>query len=463
MQPSKLMSKQSVIIVIIILCSCIDMHKSNISDESIKNLNLIKVTSHLNFVGHWLYQAKREVLLREVVNEYEFLNQNCSVNLVFPEEIYYTRAKADCEEEFVSKQLLSDTPKYDILRINDQYLKIAFYMKDPDWPKKYLVDFSQYPDLINNSLPELVNDSAKAKWRGIIPGPSLEGYNYTIWYNQEFAKKIGLTIKQFDMTFDDLLGYIKTIDAYNKSHNTNIIPIQENGDWSTVNIIALRLYLSELGDLNECLQDSYTERKLNAYYKTLKAFEELSKYNAYPKEWRSYEFMNTLDYPLKQKCFFYVNASWMYNYWQKVDNGQLINMVPAELPVFKPNDVYFGGYSVMWAVPKNAPNKEEAVKFLLYITRPDISEKWMRYTKCPSGIKGPFTSVSFGKDNFEEFTFTINKKYGSRKLSFNYLDNNMVLGVSRRGIDLHTIDVAIGNMTADEALADIRKQLRNFR
>jgi hypothetical protein len=90
---------------------------------------------------------------------------------------------------------------------------------------------------------------------------------------------------------------------------------------------------------------------------------------------------------------------------------------------------------------------------------PDIAEKWIRYTKCPTGIKENLTSVSFGSDAFEEFTHTIDQKYGFRKLSFNYLENSMVLGISKRNVDLHTIDVATGKMTADAAMAEIRRQL----
>jgi ABC-type glycerol-3-phosphate transport system substrate-binding protein len=334
------------------------------------------------------------------------------------------------------------------------------YIKDMDWPKKYLVDFSQYPEFIKNTKPELVDDSGKAKWKDIIPGPYLEGYNYSIWYNRNLAKEIGLNIKQFDMTFDDLLQYVKTIDAYNKSHNTNIIPIQECSDWSTINILAYRLFLSELDNWRDCLKDNYNEKKIEAFRKTLKAFEELAKYNAYSKDWKSTEFMKSIDFPLKHKSFFYVNASWMYNYWQKVDDNEVNNMVPTELPVFKPSPVYFGGYSVMWAVPKNAPHKDEAVKFLLAMNSPDIAEKWSRYTKCPTGIRGNITSVSFGKDHFEDFTYNIDKRYGFNKLSFNYLDNNLVLGLSRRNVNLHIIDVATGQMTADEAIADIKRQLK---
>ncbi|HEX2935853.1 MAG TPA: ABC transporter substrate-binding protein [Bacteroidales bacterium] len=452
----------SIVIGFLMLYSC--SHQSEKDNEAVVlDVGVQQAKTELNFVGHWLYQAKREDMVRELANEFEFLNQDCKVNLKFPEEVYYSRDKANSEEAFVSEQLLSAKPSFDILRINDQYSSIAFYMKDKDWAKKYLVDFSEYPEFINNTKPELVNDEAKAKWNGIIPGPYLEGYNYSIWYNRNLAKEMGIEVKQFGMTFEDLLGYVKAIDAFNKSHNTNIIPIQECTDWTTIHLIALRLIISEIGNLDECMRDSYNDKKLSAYYKALQALEELSKYNAYSKSWKQHTFLETLNYPLTHKSFFYVNASWMYNYWQKIDNGELKDMVPAELPVFKPSDVYFGGYSIMWAVPKNAPNKEKAVKFLLAMTQPDVAEKWSRYTKCPTGLKGTITNVSFGVDHFEEFTSTINAKYGSKKLSFNYLDNYIVLGASMRNVNVHAIDVATGTMTAEEAMADIRRQLRASR
>jgi ABC-type glycerol-3-phosphate transport system substrate-binding protein len=455
-----MMKKVLILSIGIFYISCTEK-QSGYDTETFKATTAIKATTQLNFIGHWLDQAKREDLVKEIANEYEFLNQNCVVNLVFPENVYYDRAKANCEEEFIKSQLLSEQPKYDIIRINDAYASIAQYMNDPDWAKKYLVDFSQYPEFNKYALPELINDSAKAKWKGIIPGPYLEGYNYAIWYNRNLAKEMGLSIKQVGMTFDDLLEYVKVIDAYNKSHNTNIIPIQECSDWTTINIIYLRLYLSELNDLNECLKENYSERKLAAFNKTLKALEELAKYNAYSKDWKNISFNKSLDYPLKRKSFFYVNASWMYNYWQKIDKNEVNNMVPNELPVFKNSDFYFGGYSIMWAVPKNAVHKEEAIKFLLFMNKPDLSEKWVRYTKCPSGVKGNVASVSFGNDSFEDFTFSIDKKYGSKKLSFSYLNNGMIVGASKRGANVYAIEVATGEMTVDEAMTQIRKQLGN--
>jgi ABC-type glycerol-3-phosphate transport system substrate-binding protein len=208
---------------------------------------------------------------------------------------------------------------------------------------------------------------------------------------------MGIEIIQFGMTFEDFLGKSSN-RFYNKSHNTKIIPCRmqrlDNELYYCFTSFCFEMaFIRMHGGL-------LYEKKIEAYHKTLEAFQELSKYNAYSRSWREHPFLETLSYPLTHKSFFYVNASWMYNYWQKIDNGELKDMVPAELPTFKPSDVYFGGYSIMWAVPKNAPHKDMAVKFLLSMTKPDVAEKWTRYTKCPTGLKGTITNVSFGRDHF---------------------------------------------------------------
>ena len=93
--------------------------------------------------------------------------------------------------------------------------------------------------------------------------------------------------------------------------------------------------------------------------------------------------------------------------------------MPAEYPCFQKTSMYIGGYQIAWAVPKNAPHKDEAVKFLLAINSADIAERWVLYTKCPTGILGQMTDVSFGSDKFETYTYTIQKKYGMAKVPAN--------------------------------------------
>jgi ABC-type glycerol-3-phosphate transport system substrate-binding protein len=439
--------------------SCTLDQTTGTTGQSAKVHSVQLATKQLNLVGHWLHEGRRENLIRDLANEYEFLNQDCKVNMVFPENIYWDRSKKDCELEFIAKVITSDKPEWDVIRkINDNSEQVE-YMKDPFWAKRYLVDFSVMQEYRDNTIPELLTDSIKQQWQGIIPGPFLEGFNWAIWYDQAFARELGLNIKQFGMTFDDLLGYVKTISEYNKSHNTSIIPIQDCTDWSTRNVITQMLYLSEMGNLAECRKDNYSERKLAALKKALQAQEELSKYHAFPETSQNLIWNKTQDYPMKRKSFFYVNATWMYNIWQMIDSSEVNNMIPAELPVFKPMDFYFGGYFVTWAVPKNAPHKEEGIKFLLFMNRPDVADKWSRITKCPTGIKGNMTSAILGTDHFEEFTSYIQKKYGLRKAPW-VDDASLIVGSSKARINLYSHEVSSGKMTADEALGAVRKELR---
>lgn len=353
----------------------------------------------LNVIGHWMKEGKKGLLVRELANEFEFLHQECKVNLVFPEQLYWNlNDRRYSDAKFVKALLTSDSaPKWDVIRINDDYQTIADFMNDPDWANKYLVDFSEIPEFQKYTLKDLLSDSVKRYWKGVIPGPFLEGFNWSVWFNKELANEIGINVKQFDMTADDFIGYIRAVDNYNKKNNKHIFPIFHCNSWSTLYVLGIELYLSEAG---YSIADSYNEKKLEAWHKTLKFFEELAKANAYNYNWQNFNWDNSWDYPLTKKCLFYINASWMYPIWENVNAKLVQNMEPAELPTFKPASIYMGGYMIPWAVPKNSPHREEAIKYLLFLNKPDYAEKWSRYTKCPTGILGSVSSTAMGMDHF---------------------------------------------------------------
>ena len=125
------------LIMLSALCQYCDRSQNIETDgQSGKTIMSVKATTQLNLVGHWLHEGKREFLLRDLANEFEFLNQECKVNLVFPEEIYYDRSKKNCEIEFIAKAITSDKPEWDVIRkVNDNSEQVE-YMKDPFWAKK---------------------------------------------------------------------------------------------------------------------------------------------------------------------------------------------------------------------------------------------------------------------------------------------------------------------------------------
>ena len=273
------------IFLFIIFYSC-GYDKSKTLLESYKPLQKV-VPTHLNLLGHWLGEGKKEQLLNEIITEFEFANQDILVNMKYPEQIYFDRRKENIETVFNSKIALSDKPEWDIIRLNNEYEKVADSLKDHDWAKKYLVDFSQIPEFRKSTRPELLNDTIKARYGGIIPGPFIDGYNWVLWCNTEVAKKVGIDVKQFDMTFDDFSNYLKAVYDYNKSHNDSIMGIYEAWNWETTKTLAQELFFSEIGNYNEILNFKYSEKKINTWDKVLHDLEKLSVYKPLPnwKQW----------------------------------------------------------------------------------------------------------------------------------------------------------------------------------
>ena len=149
----------------------------------------------------------------------------------------------------------------------------------------------------------------------------------------------------------------------------------------------------------------------------------------------------------------------MYNIWLKYDKSKLKDIMPAEYPVFKTTNIYIGAYQIMWAVLKKAKHRDEAVKFLLAMNKPSFADQWVRYTKCPTGIKGSFTDSSFGKDQFELFTNHIAKRYGTRKYPL-AANSEHILGISRKEIPNYYEEVIFGKISADDAIKKMRAALK---
>ena len=440
-------------LVFIIGSSC-----SNESDHHKKGDNLQNVESakQVRFIGQWLNEGKRETLVRDFVLKYEFENQDVDVVLKFPEDVYFDRSDTYSNQRFVSQIMSKENPEWDIIRINNQFEEVVSFSGDSTWARKYLVDFSEYPDYINNTRPELVTDKLKQRWGGIIPGPFIEGQFWAIWTNKHVTDKIGIDVKQYGMTVDDFIEYIKAVDTYNK-HNPDdyIVPIHDGTDWRTAFAIAFNIYISALNNPELLFTREPNEQKLIAWHKTLKVLEEISQYNPYDPDWENVTWTGSRFDLINEKCLFYSNGSWMYNIWNMESAELTMNCFPNEFPSFTERQIYPSSYQIMWAVLKNSPNKDEAVKFLLAMNKPDIAEMWVQYTKCPTGIKGKLTDVSFGSDQFETFSFNVQKIYGNNTYNYTEVLSEFITG-NGENLSTYYRDVLLGNISADEAMQRIR-------
>lgn len=449
-----------VLFSLFIVLSC--SQKNSYKLTSYKPLDDVERTDTVNFVGHWLNEGDREMFVRNIARVYEFENQNIKINLKFPEEIYYDHSDRTSNEKYIARVVEDGLNDWDVLRVNSEFREVYTLLGDINWAKRTLVDFSQIDEFKENTIPGLLNDKAKDEWNGIIPGPYIEGQYWAIWTNKKVAEKLGIEVKQFGMTFEDFEGYLKAAYEYNQNNpDDKIIPIYESYVWETSMSIAIMLYASILNDPDEFMRSEITDRRLDAWGKTLQAVERISKYQPLDPSWRETAWSDTHNMMIDGECLFYLNGSWMYNIWKGLDKDRVWDIYPCEYPAMNPHKVYPTAYQIPWAVPKNAKHKDEAVKFLLAMNTPQIAEMWSRYTKCPSGIKGNLASAALGGDQFETFATYVQDKFSDN--GFRYYESSAWILDDWHGVNETNVffkEVIQGEITAAQAMDNIRMDIR---
>jgi len=427
---------------------------TNQSDNNIISGNQIlkKEPVQLNWIGQWKNEGLKGKLVRDIARQFEFENPDIKVNLKFHQDIYDEKNHL----KFFSKNLNAQKSDWDLIWINGN----AEVIEGPNGYTKisdYLVDLSVYPEIVNNHRPGILEKKDfKVKWNNILPGVALDGYDYLLWCNLELAKKIGITVKQFDMTFEDFLGYLKAVQDYNTANKTNVYGIFDES--SNLESIPMQLYCSEIGSFEYIMQDNLDETKWAAFEKTIYALEKIAQYRPLPSD-KQYNWDDDKNYPLKGNCLFKVGASYMYNIWLEADSIATKNMIPVQLPEFKPSQTYLGIYAIPWAIPKNSPHIEEAVRLLKYIASPQVADQWIRYTKSPTGVQNSMVSTSMGMDPYENFDYQINKKFGRTKMD-PYKGNARFLSSKNAGIILDFAALVEGKISATEFLNTVKKQLK---
>jgi ABC-type glycerol-3-phosphate transport system substrate-binding protein len=380
----------------------------------LENAEATSTPVQLNWMGHWLYEDKRETLVRQVAQEFAFLNQDIDINLKFPQEIMGVRSKP-LVGEYIADMIRTGNIEWDIVWMDDHiYQLVAEELGDPAWGVKHLVNFETVDGFQASQKLFIINDSIyRAQTGGILVGPYIEGYCYALYYNAEVAQAMGIDIKAQDMTFDDVLGYVQAVYAYNQEHDTHIAAFYEAQDWTTLEILFQNLVKSEIKDFEQAKAEVLTETKRQALFKALQAFETLGQYDPLIHSHTDNIWFDTRHLVLENQALFYVNGTWMYSHWRGIDTEAMTKMVPVELPSFNRVSYYLGGYVPTWAVLQNAPHREQAIRLVMFWSTPEVAEMWVRYTKNPTGIRGNVAIAEMGTDAFEQFQQLITDKYGA--------------------------------------------------
>jgi hypothetical protein len=421
----------------------------------------------VNMQGHWKGEDLRENFVTETVKEFETRNPGTKVNIKW--NLDFPGGRAGALQETIN-QFKNKKIDWDIIWLEPfYYQEIANGLGDQDWAKHYLVDFETVPGFSETQKSFILSDPQfRNHMNGVITGPYIEGFYQPFFYNKDLADKIGLEIKDNGMTFDDLLGYFKQINDYNKKNGTNIPILYDSGDYkggigyapSTWNIFQ-SLFRSEISNIDDAKSLVPSAQKMAAVKKVLKSLEELSQYKPLIEGWKDLPWFETRYYVLEDKAVFTTcGASWMYSHWHGIDAKKTMKMVPVEMPMYQSVNYYMGGYNPMFAVAKDSPVRDEAVALLMTFSTPGSAEKWVRYAKAPSGIKGNVSAagdISQNTDQFDKFITAITNKYGGNVFDSKTVD--YVLGEKYKDLSLQFNKylglVMDGQISADEAYNNI--------
>jgi hypothetical protein len=421
----------------------------------------------IKMMGHWKGEDLREDFVLETMQEFETRNPDVKIDLTW--NVDFPGGREDAISEIV-KQIKSGTTTWDIIWLEPfYYQEIADALGDQNWAKNYLVDFETVPGFTESQKNFIISDPQfRNHMNGVLTGPYIEGFYQPFFYNKILADQIGLDIKETGMTADDLIGYVKTITDYNQKNGTSIAAFYEATDQegglgygpTTWNIFQ-SLFRSEFPELEDVKITAMTPQKDAALKKTLGTLEQIGAYKPFIKGFEDIKWFETRNYVLEDKAVFTTaGASWMYSHWRGLDKQKTMNMVPVEMPVYQKVDHYIGGYNPMFAVMKNSPVRDEAVEFLMEFSKPNTAEKWVRYAKGPSGIKGNLSDSGDDRetaDQYDKFISYITEQYGGNVYDTKTVD--YILGRAYKDLSpkfyRHLVAVMAGEITASEAYGRI--------
>lgn len=371
----------------------------------------------LNWIGHWKDADKRTALVNEVKKEFEFLHPEVRLNFVYDVDIDAPGNNYKWKNAHAIVDMIKNgNIKWDVIFLDVVvYQYVAELLDDPLWGKKHLVDFSTVPGFLATQKDFIKDDpSFKEQTGGIFTGPYIEGLFYCFWYNKEVAQQAGIEVRERKMRVSDLLTYAKQLSEYNKKNHTSI-PLIRLGAWNRLDTLFEYLYRSQLEDTDIAVAQSLSKKKEKVFFDTLLIFEKLSHYQPIlNSDWETLQWEEWQRGFLENKGLFIAAGTFMYNHFMTFGSESASRAIPVEYPIVSKANGLVGLYTPVFAVMKDSPNKEAAIDLLMLWSEPKIAEKWINYTRNPTGVKGHLDEPAFqapSTDVYSRFVIDMTKQY----------------------------------------------------
>lgn len=434
---------------------------SIIPDQKKIGLELAQENKSAVSTVKWLGNLHNEVTgkkaVLEMINEFEFLNQSIQIEINSTSDILEENKRIEMAE-LITRMITNENYKWDIFWLDDIiYQHVADNLGNQDWGKKYLVDFSLIYEFKESHKQFILDDEFhRNKTGGIATGPFIGGTYYVLWYNSSLAEKIGIHIKKFGMTIDDLIDYTRAVKDYNEKYKTNYAAFFETNDKLLTSLLFQSLYFSEIQDPAILESDELSGIKREALLKALMVFEDLGELSPLIESHYKNSYEQSMAAILDNDALFYPSGSYMYGIWKQKSN-KYEKMRPAELPVFKPMPFYPGLYTSNWAVFKNSTNRDHAEKILKFLMSEKMAMKWENYTKSPTGLKGEKNTFLAENNVYDNFNNHIARKYNN---NFRFYSNSsFIFGKNAENfmpiVEENLRNLLIGNISAEDAYNNI--------
>ncbi len=425
--------------------------------------------SELNWVAHWIGEEKREQLVTEVAREFRFIYPDINLNIKFAKTLPNAGKNFKWKSAYLIVEMInSGDITADVIYLDAiVYAHVTELLGDPHWGGKHLVDVSDQP-WFQQSHKDFILSSLyyREQTGGLLVGPYIEGFFTFLWQNQETARKIGIEIKDRRMTLDDFFSYAKQLAEYNQEHNTSI-PFIKLCSWNRLEILFEYLFKSLCDDPYFAIEAKYHPQKERFFLETLLAFEKLSTYQpVINKDYANLDMDKWIREYLDGDGLFIVAGSYMYSHFLGIYPEKYENAIPVEPPIIKYSNGIVGDFIPTFAVMKNSSNRDAALNLFKLWSEPKIADRWVAYTKNPTGLKGSLQAPASeaGFDVYNRFILGMTRDYSHlpmryyRALTYIFGEKNPVTPNELRA---NLAQILLGKMTAREYYDDVMKRFKN--
>jgi ABC-type glycerol-3-phosphate transport system substrate-binding protein len=373
-----------------------------------------KVSGVMRVSGIWAGDPSLRTYLEEQVRLFNFEHPAIDV------ELHYEGVSDAEEVARLVNRIKNGIIQHDVIRMSPAiYRAVAEEVDDPDWGRKYLVDFGQDEAFVAaHQEAALLAARGSGEMGGILPGPILDGVYEGVWYNRVLGERLGIKIEGPALSYLQLLDALVTLkDRALKTRGKPVVLLHwGGGDMGARLKLFQMLYLSGFVDsegMLSLLEPPLKEVRDGVLRRTLRAFRELQDHQVIfsrPGESPMDEFLDG------RSLFFLENTAAYSDLHARGGDEFVEQLALLEMVSFGPINYACGNYKMSWAVMRRSAFEAESKSFIHHMMRPEVAAGIMQRSQNPCGLKEHNYDPVYALDLLGSYRVGMGKKQCKRLL-----------------------------------------------